>query len=261
MDHEHRPPFGFILSRCVQKPFHNGYWKEAHRCIRELFPKAPIVVIDDHSDPLLLHPDVPLDDETTFVQSSFPKGRGEFLPYHYFYTHAPFDKAVMLHDSMFLQEREPLLSVLLDDDVHFKFLWFFTRCRLHMKAYQHILIDALPTSERNPLRELLETQAWFGCFGACSVIKLSYLQKLHDKYGLMNLGQIINSRKMRMGFERVIALCCIASDDMDHTVTSISVYGNIDHHERAFKYRFPDYMNDKAKGTVKEPCVKIWSGR
>jgi len=38
------------------------------------------------------------------VHSEFP-GRGEILPYYYFYKKQPFSKAVVLHDSVFIQKK------------------------------------------------------------------------------------------------------------------------------------------------------------
>lgn len=255
------PAFGFIITRCVRNALHDKYWRESHRCIRLLFPSAPIVIIDDHSDPDFVTEWVPTDQHTDVIPSPLRKGAGEFVPYYYLYTHSPFSKAVIMHDSMFLQEREPLLSVITNDDIDFKFLWYFTRCRHHMKAWQHHLINNLHATERPRLTELLEGTDWYGCFGGCSVISLSYLTKLEHNYGFMNMSLVLTGRRMRMAFERVLALCCIDASDQTFTHMDISIYGNIDHHYTAFRYRYEQYARDKENGKVVEPCTKVWSGR
>lgn len=258
---EHAHAFGFILTRCVQLPLHDAYWKEAVRCIRGLFPSAPIVIIDDHSDTSLVHTDddVERDSMTTVVPSHLPKGAGEFIPYHYLYAHHPFQKAVIMHDSMFLQDREPLASMLADERLEFKFLWYFNRCQMHMLGCQHKLMETF--HQRQPLLELQSGGQWWGCFGACTLITLAYLTKLHDEYGFMNMANSITARNMRMAFERVLALCCIHASSSPISIDTLSVYGNIDHHYRAFRYPYHQYLRDKKQGQITSPCIKIWSRR
>lgn len=92
--------FGFIMLRHVNSEETNKYWFECYKCIRRFYTEK-IVIIDDHSDPQhigcseeLIHCEV--------ICSEFPK-RAELLPYYYLHKHAFFEKAVILHDSVFFQ--------------------------------------------------------------------------------------------------------------------------------------------------------------
>ena len=42
--------FGFIVTRCVNKPYNDFLWKECIMCIRKVYPCVKIVIIDDHSE-------------------------------------------------------------------------------------------------------------------------------------------------------------------------------------------------------------------
>lgn len=95
----------------MRNVLHEELWRESYRCIRALFPYAPIVIIDDYSNMTLVDQNFAMTDAFV-VPSELPPGKGEALPYLYFRKHRPFKKAVMLNDGMFILQREPLWSAL-----------------------------------------------------------------------------------------------------------------------------------------------------
>ena len=106
---------GFIIVRHVRSELTNLLWQECYKCIRKFYDNK-IIIIDDNSDSTFL---TTLDNlvNCELIQSEFPK-RAELLPYYYFLKNAWFDTAVILHDSIFIQE--PIKF-----DKYNKFLWHF----------------------------------------------------------------------------------------------------------------------------------------
>ena len=97
--------YGFIITRHVNSIKTNKYWNYCIQCIRRFYPseKYKIVVIDDNSKKEFLK-EFNNYENVTYIQSEFP-GRGELLPYYYFYQYHFFKKAVIIHDSVFFQKR------------------------------------------------------------------------------------------------------------------------------------------------------------
>lgn len=259
------PEFGFILTRCVRNSVHDKYWQESHRCIRRLFPDSPIVIIDDHSVKALLSDSYQVDENTHVVASPFPPGRGESLPYHYFLMERPFRKAIIMQDGMFLHRRTELAKAIADT-VDYRFLWHFDEFLLNDFAEQDKILSSMHRDQVPALRALRSNaSAWAGCFGGSAIIAWDFLAVLQQRYGLLDALPAITNRGDRMGFERVLALCCIDGGGQTGSVRQgegRSVFGNILRHRRAFEYSYSDYLADNASGSLEgEPCLKIWSGR
>jgi hypothetical protein len=108
---------GFIITRHVNSEKTDNYWKECYNCIRKWHPDLKIIIIDDNSDQEKI-----TDMEVTnceVIRSQYI-GRGELLPYYYLLTRKLFDRAIIIHDSVFLHEPINFENV---DTV--KFLWHF----------------------------------------------------------------------------------------------------------------------------------------
>ena len=93
---------GFILLRHVNSTDTNRYWKICYERIRKYYPELKIIIIDDNSNYVFV--DMKFQSElykTTVIRSMWA-GRGELLPYFYFVTYRWFDTAVILHDSVFI---------------------------------------------------------------------------------------------------------------------------------------------------------------
>lgn len=254
------PEFGFIMPRCVRTPTHNELWRENYRCIRQLFPTVPIVIIDDHSDTTLVDHNFIMSG-ATLVHSNRSAGKGEALPYYYFHEHKPFKKAVMLNDGMFILNREPLLSAI-HNTTDYRFLWDFTYSQAYDSESQVYLIQTLSTPVQDEIETMrINEKSWAGCFASAAIMTWSFLDHLNDTYGFIHMLDAIQNRSHRMGLERLVALMSIHSSGMK-PLSELSVYGSIHSHRRAFAYGWGDYVHDKVNGTLSnEGAVKIWNGR
>jgi hypothetical protein len=96
--------YGFIITRHVSSNKTNQYWNHAVRSIRRFYPFRKIVIIDDNSNQNYVKADFEYKN-IQIVQSEY-HGRGELLPYYYFYKHKYFSNAVILHDSVFFKKRK-----------------------------------------------------------------------------------------------------------------------------------------------------------
>lgn len=208
------PEFGFIILRHVRDANTNRYWQRAYSQIR-LFHSESILIIDDNSNPACL---TSLDMvNTQVIQSEFP-GRGELLPYYYFHKLRPWKKAMFIHDSVFLNSR---LTVEYIDDV--KLLWYFPNSLARLKDTPRLLalLDQGEVLVRQYNSGSLD---WVGCFGGMSVIDWQFLNKMVQRYNLFKLLDHINTRELRMSWERIFGLvCCQTKIDL---ATNPSIFGH-----------------------------------
>jgi hypothetical protein len=220
---------GFIITRHVTNAINGQYWVECVRAIKMFYPSSMIVIIDDASS--LACPPCPYDN-VVVLQSEFPK-RGELLPYYYFTKHRWFDKAVILHDSVFLQ-------TFIDFDAYEdQPLWHFVNS--HPIHRVHFLAARLKT-DMSPSVHFKMT----GCFGLMGVVNLSTVDAWQAKYGWQNLLRLVSTRNDRCACERIFGLF----------FEKPSIFGNI------MKYQFGLKFDDYKRG--KNSCkfiVKVWSGR
>lgn len=165
------------------------------------------------------------------IQSEYPK-RGELLGYYYFHKLKPFDTAIILHDSMFIQHKIDISGV------HtVAFLWDFpSHPGVNMDAGSDIqLLNTLKNNDM--LVEAYNTPSqWVGCFGTMSVISHTFLDTLVQKYDLFRLLDHVKSRPLRMNLERVFGVVC----SLETHVTTIC--GNIFNQPGTFKLTFDAYM-------------------
>ena len=97
------PEVVFIIARRVVSAATQPLWGHSYASIRRAHPAAPILIIDDGSS-------YPPGDargapptNCTVIASEFPQ-RGELLPYYYFHKLHPARKAVVVHDSVFVNQ-------------------------------------------------------------------------------------------------------------------------------------------------------------
>jgi len=256
------PEFGFIVPRCVCKPIHNELWRENYRCVRGLFPRAPIVIIDDYSDMTLVDQNFTMTDAIV-VQSELPPGKGEALPYLYFHKHKPFKKAVVLNDGMFILQREPLWSAL-QNTTDYRFLWYFDFCHeCDIEGTLH-LMSALPEDVRDRVETLRQnTTKWVGCFASAAIMTWDFLDRLNTTYGLLGpVADAVQDRLERMGLERVLALAAIDFTSGARPLPDMAVFGSLRSLPALGAYNWEMYMQDKASGAlVNRAAIKIFNGR
>ena len=238
--------FGFIILRHVSTPSHDKLWRECYRCIRNIYPKHLIIIIDDNSNYRYITNQDLLTD--TIIIDSIYKRRGELLPYLYYAENNWFSKAIILHDSVFLQKPLDIQNV-----KYYQYLWEFDSRHANQPLDQEIMINALENNRR--VRYIHRRhKLWKGCFGGMAVIDYKYIHDIHNRYNLKNLTTYINNRYNRQSFERVIS-CILCSRRRNQP----SMFGNIlhfcqwgitmDQYERFYK------------GRVSLPIIKVWSSR
>ena len=190
------------------------------------------------------------------------------MAYYYFHTLRPFQKACILHDSVFVQKHVDFGNS--KDDV--SFLWGFNPVLCENIGDETDLINKLNHS--NTLLEIYkDTSKWIGCFGCMSVITLPFLDRLVDKYDIFRLLDIIKNRHDRMCLERIIGLMFVA----EQTGCNL-MFGDIARFPKHFYFTYADYLDWKKHKYVSNaisfrpspspktpydqyPFLKVWSGR
>jgi hypothetical protein len=231
---------GFIIIRHVNSKKTNLYWIECYNCIRKFYPNNKIVIIDDNSDNNFLT-NIKLDN-CQIIQSEFHK-RGELLPYYYYSKNKWFDKAIIIHDSVFIKQ-----YINFDSVNEYKILWQFRHKWDQIPDEKRILLKL----KNN--RELLlfhnNKNKWVGCFGCMSVITHDYLKYIDNIHDFSQMLSVITTRYNRCSFERVIG-CML---QFHHKQQNVSVFGDIHRYCRwGIKY--------EERNKYKLPFVKVWTGR
>jgi hypothetical protein len=239
----------FIITRCVRKEEHNRLYKECYRCIRKFYDN-PIYIIDDNSDKNILDN---IDMSGVYIiDSEFP-GLGEVLPYYYMYHRRLGKKALILHDSMFIQQK-----LQLDDVMDYRFLWHFnnsTGLSLYIDSIREVYSNLNNYEE---LYDVIHEYKWSGCFGGCMIISLDFLIDLQESLGLFNIIDSIKTREERSMFERLLGICVYHMRPLE--ISSISLFGDIHEHTHAFSLTYNEYIHNSALD-IRHPVVKVWSGR
>jgi hypothetical protein len=236
--------FGFVIVRHVNSEQTNEYWKECYTCIRNHY-EGPILIVDDNSDPEFLKEDIELVNCQS-VKSEFPRA-GEILGYYYFHLLKPFDKALIMHDSVFIKRKIDFEQV---QDC--AFVWTFTH-QWDDDESEIEIINKLDNHE-----EIIEMHknknAWSGCFGVMSVISWNFLYKINTRYNLFSvLLESIRDRENRMHLERVFACICASSSESRIP----SILGSI-HQYCQWGRTFANYKRGENSHL---PVIKVWTGR
>ena len=191
--------FGFIFTRHVNSNETNEYWKECIRCIRKYYQNNIIMVIDDNSSVEYITNDN-VDLRNCFIiQSEYPK-RGEILSYYYFHKYKLFDKAIIIHDSVFLQQD---ISQEVNGVSNVKFLWHFKNAYDDNLVKEMYFIGQLKYDDNSQenLTKLtniyLQRDKWLGCFGVQSFINYEFLLLLENKYQITNMINYVKCRDDR----------------------------------------------------------------
>jgi len=258
-------PIGFIITRHVNSPETNNYWIECYHCIRACYD-YPIVIIDDGSNPEFLTTQPEIVNCQIICEKEFT-GRGELLPYYYFYKFHFFEKAIIIHDSVFIQKK---IDFNMCKGV--QFLWDFEHHWNDTTEEIQLLINMVKKRTDIVFHELLEMyyhkDNWKGCYGGQSVIDHSFLSNMEDKYSFFELLHYVKTRKQRMAFERIFGLLC--SYNHPNFIYNISIFGDIHNYTRNvstsrqldYNYYYSHYMYDKTHGHISHsPIVKVWTGR
>lgn len=239
--------FGFIILRYVNSVETNEYWIHCYNCIRKFY-KNKIIIIDDNSISRFLTNIDLLNCEV--INSEF-KQSGEILPYYYLYKYKFFSKAVIIHDSVFINK-----YINFEEYNSINFIWHFT----HHWDKEDEELDLLKKLDNEDLINFyLDKEKWYGCFGLQTVIDYSFLKEIQDKYNIFSLINYINNREKRMNFERIFGLICMYENRC--IINNPSIYGKI-HHYIHWGYLFSSYKEDKSNNKLEHlDIIKVWSGR
>lgn len=243
---------GFIITRHVTNETTNLYWIICISQIRQFYPKNIIIVVDDNSDYTYIK-DFPseLIKNCFFIQGEY-NGAGEILPYYYYYKTHLFDKAVVIHDSVFINKYVDFSNI---KDV--KFIWHFEH--FWDKEEDEKNMTRLLNYSNELENHYNDKSKWKGCFGGMSVIEYNFVKLLDEKYNFFILLNHINNRSQRMSFERVFALVC--SYEKNILTENPSVFNNIMTYTRA-GYSFGEYIFEKINNIDSGlELSKIWTGR
>jgi len=234
------------MLRCVVSPLTNEYWNHSYDCIRKFYPENHILIIDDCSDKNFLNERLLY--KTTVINSSYPK-RGELLPYYYYLHNKLFDKAVILHDSAFINKY-------VDFQIYgeYKKLWDFSPIKSSDKPEdEKRILGVFNSNKLNIIHS--HKNLWTGLFGGMCIISHAYLNWVNSKYNIGLLLPVILCRKNRCSFERVIAVL-LTQKNTDQT----SLFGDVhEYFSLNGKFLRPTF-EDKEKYDHLS-IIKIWTGR
>ena len=237
----------------------NKYWNHCIQCIRAFYPAAThkIVVIDDKSDVHFLKEDWPYVN-VEYVQSEFA-GRGELLPYYYFFKQAYFDNAVIIHDSVFFKRKINF------DRLGFPVLplWHFTEEKVENVPNVLRLASCLrngQTIQKNILNTKYEilsihNKGCIGCFGVQTYINHNFLCNIEKKYGLFKLLNFVECRSDRCALERIMGIIFLLESNGGQFK---SLLGDIMTYCQ-WGYTWEQYCEDRTR--VRKPLIKVWTGR
>jgi hypothetical protein len=256
--------YGFIIARHVNSETTNLYWNHCIQCIRRFYSpeKYKIVVIDDNSNVEFLKEEYEYKN-VEYIQSEFP-GRGELLPYYYFYKNHFFDNAVIIHDSVFFHKKIKFSKLM----VPVIPLWHFTeekpenlpniiRLVNHLKNNYRIQQNIVGTDKYQILS--LKNGGWNGCFGVQSYINYNFLCTLQNKYNIFNLLNVVKNRSDRCCLERIFG--SLFYNEFVELVKINSLLGNIGNYcpwGYSWEKYFKDIQTNKKANNV---VVKVWTGR
>jgi hypothetical protein len=243
---------GFIITRHVNNESANKIWLSCVTNIRKYYPDVLIVIIDDDSNYDFIHyPDNFLK-RCIVIDSEFKKS-GELLPCYYFYHNHWFQKAIYIHDSVFINGPIDISNV-----ENVKFLWEFESTLIYdERPYIEEYLGYL--NHGNELMELFNSNSWVGCYGVMYVIDHSYIKKIVDKYNVFVLLDHVKSRIGRMAMERIFALLCFF--DKGITAKNASIFGNYSTMQGGNKYNYDTYFEDLDKGLIGKNPIKLYFGR
>lgn len=251
--------YGFILTRHVNSKQTNRYWNNCIQCLRRFYPFKKIIIIDDNSNYSFVKADYEYSN-IEIIQSEFP-GRGELLPYYYFFKKHFFENAVIIHDSVFFHKKIFFEKL---ENIKVLPLWHFNKDTenfirtINMTTVlnnKYIIQQKLSTTN-NVLG--FDHDKWYGCFGVQSFINHSFLTHLMNKYQLCNLIKIVRNRLDRCCLERIFGI--IFSLENPILLKQKSLLGDIFNYQK-WGYTYETYERNKKEKKIPNYIVKIWTGR
>lgn len=252
--------YGFIITRHVNNEMTNKYWNHCVQCIRRFYPYRKIVIIDDNSNHQFIKADFEYNN-VEIIKSAFP-GRGELLPYYYFYKNRYFENAVIIHDSVFFQKR--IAFELINKNITVLPFWHFNYSEnientVRLSSVLHNAIDVQQKLSQDPVQVFgfRKSDIWYGCFGVQSYINHKFISYLEQKYKVFNLLKVVGCRTDRCCLERIMG--AIFYIENTKLYKQPSLLGNIWNYCK-WGITFDEYTKNR-RHLYKLSLVKVWSGR
>ena len=245
--------YGFILTRHVKTIETNKYWNQSVKLLRCFYPNSKIIIIDDNSNQEFVKSEFDYKN-IEIIQSEYP-GRGELLPYIYYLNNKWFDKAIIIHDSVFFHKTFDFNKY----NKEAMMLWFFYNNDSELSNI--IRISKALKNNSKIIKEVKNwnKKTWLSCFGGQSLISHNFLVKLNNKYNLTNLVNVINTRSDRCALERIIGILFYI--ETKKTDNCFGYINEINEKSRLCDYTYSEYIESFYKGNILSPIVKVWTGR
>lgn len=248
---------GFIVLTHVKDEKTNKLWNHNIFQLRQ-FHNHKIIIIDDNSNQEYLKLDNVLLkkykliinkndlNDVIWIKSDYPQA-GEILPYYYLYTKQLFERAMIIHDSTFVQKKININTENID------YLWHFEH---HANDYDNE-IKMINYLKNEDLIQSYDAKKWYGCFGCQTFIHYDFIKKVQEKFNIFSLLEYINNRSKRMNFERIFSLLCTETNK--ELYNKKSIYGNILEYLE-WGLTFDSYIHYKSV-YIEYDLIKTWSGR
>jgi len=254
--------YGFIILRHVNSEKTNKYWNNSVKLLKTFYPTKKIIIIDDNSKKEFLNAE--FEYKNIVVINSEFHGRGELLPYYYFYKNKYFNNAIILHDSVFIHQKinfEKLIGLKVlpiwnfnADTENIGNTYRITRCLAN--SYQ--LIKKLNVDDTHARILGMFKPKWVGCFGVQSFINHDFLTHLENKYKICNMVHHVKCRADRCCLERILG--CIFSIECPRLFLMKSLFGSIFKHQK-WGYAYEEYETDRVNKSLPKAVIKVWTGR
>jgi hypothetical protein len=251
--------YGFIITRHVKCNKTNRYWNICIQCLRRFYPEVKIIIIDDNSNYNFINADYNYQN-IEIIKSEFP-GRGELLPYYYFFKNHFFENAVIIHDSVFFHRRINFKNL---DNIKVLPLWHFNKDKEDLERtfkISKVLNNNFLIQQKLIISDQvlgLNNDKWYGCFGLQSYINHGFLDYIANKYNLFNLLNIIKQRADRCSLERLFGI--IFAIEYKEVIIKKSLLGDIFSYQK-WGYTYENYLNNRKEKKFPKYIVKIWTGR
>lgn len=239
----------FIMLRHVNSVQTNLLWKTNIKHIRKYYD-YPIIIIDDNSDLNYIDEKEESYPNVKVIYSKFRK-RGEILPYYYMFHSKLCEKAIIIHDGTFINQKISFDTM----DKPIYYFWHFT----HDWNDEKEELNLLSLLNNQKLINFYHEKKWYGCFGVQTIVHYYFLDLIFKKYDMSLFMDYIDSRQKRMNFERIFSVLC--SYEHHELYEQKSLYGII-HHYIHWGYNFEKYVEDQNENKLEQfPLIKVWSGR
>ena len=254
--------YGFIITRHVKDERTNKYWNNSVSYLRKFYPDKKIIIIDDNSNQDLVKSFHEYNN-IEIVNSEYP-GRGELLPYYYFYKNHYFNNAVIIHDSVFFHKK---IDFNVFNGHNVIPLWHFNADKEHfqntLKIVKHLknrgeLYNRLSFKDESTMLWKKKHEKWYGCFGVQSYINYDFLHMIQSKYNIFNALNIVKCRMDRCALERIFGTIFFNESKTLHKI--VSIFGSIHKYIR-WGYTYEDYEKDILANKLPRSVVKVWTGR